>query len=166
MASTGCTWQELLTGLEEEPALSLAVLDPGVVVGPEFGGDSIFVVAPDGVVEPVAASVAPYNPTDVVDWDKLEILAPNDDEGRLEIVRDERFYELLGLRAEDEQANMARQAAGGDGVDAAAANGAGAAAGSDRAGAAAGGVGDRDGVAADGDECWNNNKIPDPVYTK
>lgn len=54
-----------------------------------------------GTVEPAVASS--------IDWDSLQILERNDVEGRLEIVDDEHFYELLGLRAEDERAKKARE---------------------------------------------------------
>jgi cytochrome c5 len=44
----------------------------------------------------------------------------NDDEGWLDIIGDEKFYKLLGLRAEDEQAEMSKQVVSGDGAYAAA----------------------------------------------
>ncbi|KAF0896553.1 hypothetical protein E2562_024404 [Oryza meyeriana var. granulata] len=97
MVSMKCTWHELVAGLDAEPALSLDV-----------GGESVFVVSPDGVVEPVPAPavLALGVATNVVDWDRLEILSRNDDEGRLVIVGDDEFYELLRLMVEDEQAEM------------------------------------------------------------
>lgn len=61
-------------------------------------------------MEPVPASGFAPASSDI-DWDSLEILARDDDEGRLDIVGDETFYELLGLRAEDQAAEEARQAA-------------------------------------------------------
>uniref|UniRef100_J3MJD3 Uncharacterized protein n=1 Tax=Oryza brachyantha TaxID=4533 RepID=J3MJD3_ORYBR len=99
-----CTWHELVVGLEEEPTLSLAVVEPES----DPPSDFVFHISPAGVVEPIpGGGFAPANSD--VDWDRLEILARNDDEGRLDIVGDDQFYELLGLRAEDE-AEFARQA--------------------------------------------------------
>lgn len=105
---------------------------------------SVYIVAPDGIVEPVPVQVPAGGfalASSDIDWDSLEILARNDDEGRLDIVGDDKFYELLGLRAEDEVADEARQAAarggGPDVAGAAAPNG-----------AAAGGVGGAAAAAA------------------
>ncbi|KAF0926735.1 hypothetical protein E2562_027165 [Oryza meyeriana var. granulata] len=104
-----CTWHELVIGLDGEPDLSFVVLEPDVGVVPDgFEPDPIFIVLPDGVVEPIAA---PAIAARVVDWDTLEIPQRNDDEGRLEIVGDDQFYELLGLRAEDEKAEKDRESA-------------------------------------------------------
>lgn len=75
--------------LEREPECSLVVVEPDEAV------ESVFLVSPDGVVQPVPTAV---------DWDRLEVLAKNDDKGRQEIVGDDKFYELLELRAKDEQA--------------------------------------------------------------
>jgi len=108
-----------LIRLEEEPERSLAVVDPDAgVVDAEAGVDPVLYVSPEGVVEaeppPVGQGhdVAPA----FVDWDSLDILARNEEEGRFEIVDDNGFYELLGLRAEDEQAERDRQAAATAGV--------------------------------------------------
>jgi hypothetical protein len=38
-----------------------------------------------------------------IDWDALQIVERQDEEGMLEIVDDDRMYELIGLRAEDEE---------------------------------------------------------------
>jgi hypothetical protein len=38
-----------------------------------------------------------------IDWDALQIVERQDEEGRIEIVDDDRMYELIGLRAEDEE---------------------------------------------------------------
>ncbi len=65
------------------------------MVEPDEAVESVFLVSPDGVVQPVPTTV---------DWDRLEVLAKNDDKGRQEIVGDDKFYELLELRAKDEQA--------------------------------------------------------------
>uniref|UniRef100_A0A0E0PM13 Uncharacterized protein n=1 Tax=Oryza rufipogon TaxID=4529 RepID=A0A0E0PM13_ORYRU len=55
-----CTWHELVSGLVEEPALSLSVLEPDVGVGGGSGGGGgggegdnggVFFVSPAGVVE-------------------------------------------------------------------------------------------------------------------
>jgi hypothetical protein len=45
----------------------------------------------------------------LVDWDTLRIEESRDEEGRIEIVDDEVMYELLGFRAEDEEADKARR---------------------------------------------------------
>lgn len=70
-------------------------------------------------------------------------MPPNDDEGWLDIIGDEKFYKLLGLRAEDEQAEMSKQVVSGDGAYAAA-DGVGAA---DAATGADGGTKDTKGAA-------------------
>ena len=49
--------------------------------------------------------------TPLVDWDTLRIEESQDEEGRIEIVDDEVMYELLGFRAEDEEAGKARKTA-------------------------------------------------------
>ena len=49
--------------------------------------------------------------TPLVDWDKLRIKKSRDEEGRIGIVDDEVMYELLGFRAEDEEAGKARKTA-------------------------------------------------------
>jgi hypothetical protein len=49
--------------------------------------------------------------TPLVDWDTLRIEESRDEEGRIEIVDDEVMYELLGFRAEDDEADKARKAA-------------------------------------------------------
>uniref|UniRef100_I1R5Z6 Uncharacterized protein n=1 Tax=Oryza glaberrima TaxID=4538 RepID=I1R5Z6_ORYGL len=77
MASMDCTWHELVTGLVEEPALSLSVLEPGVGVGGGGGGGEgdnggVFFVSPAGVVEQVGEPAGspvldvPYVATNVV----------------------------------------------------------------------------------------------------
>lgn len=68
--------------LKEEPALSLAVVELEI----DHAIKSVYIVAPDGIVEPVPVQVpaggfAPASSD--IDWDSLEILARNDDEGRL-----------------------------------------------------------------------------------
>lgn len=86
-------------------------------------------------MEPVpAGGFAPASSD--IDWDSLEILARDNDEGRLDIVGDETFYELLGLRAEDQAAEEARQAAAQGGAPEGGADAGGVAPGA----AAAGGV--------------------------
>jgi hypothetical protein len=45
-----------------------------------------------------------------IDWDALQIVECQDEEGRIEIVDDDRMYELIGLRAEDEAAQKAGEA--------------------------------------------------------
>ena len=45
-----------------------------------------------------------------IDWDALQIVERQDEEGRIEIVDDDRMYELIGLRAEDEAAEKAGEA--------------------------------------------------------
>nr|ABA98175.1 transposon protein, putative, Mutator sub-class [Oryza sativa Japonica Group]ABA98179.1 transposon protein, putative, Mutator sub-class [Oryza sativa Japonica Group] len=92
--------------LKEEPALSLAVVELEI----DHAIKSVYIVAPDGIVEPVPVQ-GDY------------------------IVGEDKFYELLGLRAEDEVADEARQAAARGG-------------GPDVAGAAAGGVGGAAAAAA------------------
>nr|ABA93891.1 hypothetical protein LOC_Os11g31600 [Oryza sativa Japonica Group] len=74
---------------------------------------------------------------------QMRFLPPNDDEGWLDIIGDEKFYKLLGLRAEDEQAEMSKQVVSGDGAYAAA-DGVGAA---DAATGADGGTEDTKGAA-------------------
>ena len=59
------------------------------------------------LVEPPAQQMQ----TPLVDWDKLRIEESRDEEGRIGIVDDEVMYELLGFRAEDEEANKERKAA-------------------------------------------------------
>jgi hypothetical protein len=49
--------------------------------------------------------------TPLVDWDTLRIEESRDEEGRIEIVDDEVMYELLGFRAENDEADKARKAA-------------------------------------------------------
>jgi hypothetical protein len=46
----------------------------------------------------------------VIDWDALQIVENQDEEGRIEIVDDDKMYELIGLRAEDEAAEKAAEA--------------------------------------------------------
>ena len=70
--------------LDEEPALSLAALEP--------------------------PGQHPDQPLEVIDWDALEIIVPQEDEGRDEIVDDNRMYEVLGLQAEDEAFKNASEA--------------------------------------------------------
>uniref|UniRef100_A0A0E0EL52 Uncharacterized protein n=1 Tax=Oryza meridionalis TaxID=40149 RepID=A0A0E0EL52_9ORYZ len=105
VANMECRWPDLVVGLEEEPERSLALVvgDAGAVDA-DAGVESIFYVAPNGVVEKGPTVDAPIG----VDWDSLEIFARNEEEGRLERVDDNKFYELLGLRAEDEQADRNR----------------------------------------------------------
>ena len=68
-----------MSRLDDEPTLSLAIVD-----------------LPDELADqPQATSI---------DWDTLQIVEREDDEGRLEIIDDNQLYELLGLRAEDEAA--------------------------------------------------------------
>lgn len=76
------------------------------MVEPDERVEQVYLVSPDGVVQPTPTVVSPPS---AVDWDRLEVLERNDDEGRLEIVGDDAFYEMLGLRAEDEQAKRIRQ---------------------------------------------------------
>jgi hypothetical protein len=45
-----------------------------------------------------------------IDWDTLQIVESQDEEGRIEIVDDDRMYELIGLRAEDEAVEKAGEA--------------------------------------------------------
>ena len=71
------------TRLDGEPDLSLALVEP-----------------------PAQQMQAP-----LVDWDSLRIEDNRDEEGRIEIVDDEVMYELLGFRADDEEADKARKAA-------------------------------------------------------
>ena len=71
------------TRLDGEPNLSLALVEP-----------------------PAQQMQAP-----LVDWDSLHIEDNRDEEGRIEIVDDEVMYELLGFRADDEEADKARKAA-------------------------------------------------------
>jgi len=71
------------TRLDGEPDLSLALVEP-----------------------PAQQMQAP-----LVDWDSLRIEDNRDEEGRIEIVDDEVMYELLGFRADDEEADKAREAA-------------------------------------------------------
>jgi len=71
------------TRLDGEPNLSLALVEP-----------------------PAQQMQAP-----LVDWDSLRIEDNRDEEGRIEIVDDEVMYELLGFRADDEEADKARKAA-------------------------------------------------------
>ncbi|KAG2657364.1 hypothetical protein PVAP13_1KG148131 [Panicum virgatum] len=73
-----------IVGLDEEPALSLAALEP--------------------------PGQHPDQPLEVIDWDALEIIVPQEDEGRDEIVDDNRMYEVLGLQAEDEAFKNASEA--------------------------------------------------------
>lgn len=70
--------------LGEEPALSLPALEP--------------------------PGQHPDQPPEVIDWDALEIIYAQEDEGRDEIVDDNRMYELLGLRADDEAGDNASEA--------------------------------------------------------
>jgi hypothetical protein len=49
--------------------------------------------------------------TPLIDWETLRIEENQDEEGRAEIVDDDMMYELLGFRAEDEEADKARKAA-------------------------------------------------------
>ena len=58
------------------------------------------------LVEPPAQQMQ----TPLVDWDTLRIEESRDEEGRIEIFYDEVMYELLGFRAEDEEADKARKA--------------------------------------------------------
>jgi len=71
------------TRLDGEPDLSLALVEP-----------------------PAQQMQAP-----LVDWDSLRIEDNRDEEGRIEIVDDEVMCELLGFRADDEEADKARKAA-------------------------------------------------------
>jgi len=71
------------TRLDGEPDLSLALVEP-----------------------PAQQMLAP-----LVDWDSLRIEDNRDEEGKIEIVDDEVMYELLGFRADDEEADKARKAA-------------------------------------------------------
>ena len=48
--------------------------------------------------------------TPLVDWDMLRIKESRDEEGRIKIDDDEVMYELLGFRAEDEEADKVRKA--------------------------------------------------------
>ncbi|WVZ96919.1 hypothetical protein U9M48_042499, partial [Paspalum notatum var. saurae] len=80
-------WNDFPTGidnlidrLEEEPGLSLALVE---------------------------AHVEHASQLDVIDWDALHIIDPQDEEGRVEIVDENQMYDLLGLRAEDEAAKEA-----------------------------------------------------------
>lgn len=59
------------------------------------------------MVEPPAQQLQ----TPLVDWDTLRIEERRDDVGRIEIVDNEVMYELLGFRAEDEEADKARKEA-------------------------------------------------------
>jgi hypothetical protein len=45
-----------------------------------------------------------------IDWDALQIVESQDEEGMIEIVADDRMYELIGLRAKDEAAEKAGEA--------------------------------------------------------
>jgi hypothetical protein len=45
-----------------------------------------------------------------IDWDALQIVERQDEEGRIEIVDDDSMYALIGLRAEDEAAEKAGEA--------------------------------------------------------
>jgi hypothetical protein len=58
------------------------------------------------LVEPPAQQMQ----TPLVDWDTLRIMESQDEDGRIKIVDDEVMYELLGFRAEDEEAGKARKA--------------------------------------------------------
>jgi hypothetical protein len=50
------------------------------------------------------------HPGPVIYWDALQIVENQDEEGRIEIVDDDKMYELIGLRAEDEAAEKAAEA--------------------------------------------------------
>ncbi|CAA0806649.1 Unknown protein [Striga hermonthica] len=45
----------------------------------------------------------------LIDWDTLRIEENRDDEGRIEIIDDEVMYEMLGFKAQDEEAEKARE---------------------------------------------------------
>lgn len=61
------------------------------MVEPDERVEQVYLVSPDGVVQPTPTVVSPPS---AVDWDRLEVLERNDDEGRLEIVGDDAFYEI------------------------------------------------------------------------
>jgi hypothetical protein len=52
--------------------------------------------------------------TPLIDWETLRIEENQDKEERTDIVDDDMMYELLGFRAEDEEADKARKAASKD----------------------------------------------------
>ncbi|CAA0838635.1 Unknown protein [Striga hermonthica] len=73
--------QDLSQGLDGEPELSLALVE----------------------------LPAQHMQRSLIDWDTLRIEENRDDEGRIEIVDDEVMYEMLGFRAQDEEAEKARE---------------------------------------------------------